>query len=286
LLPHAPACAAYYGRTVADALGLEFSKLSPNQIQGLIHGTTSTKRRVLKQRLKHTGLKHNHFNKCQLNSQEQAYDAPPYILIVPIMTLAEVKDWTGEKYDVLVLMNNTEKYGKLLLHCQDSEDCKVDKALLLLKEFTFGMAKNNTLAELEEVSVPGADRALRELVKKKLAVLEAGRKEIAEKGVPFLKRKEGMSLGTGTGDVKVAVRTVDKDGPDPFLLATKAAVNLFNQEEQKLLPGFGTIDGSEDSSTDSDWPARLSSVKPPPIISLSNTSEEDSSQFSDLDVEE
>jgi hypothetical protein len=85
----------------------------------------------------------------------------------------------------------------------------------------------------------------------------------------------------------VAVCTVGKDGSDPFLLATKAAVNLFHQEDQKLLPGCGTIDGSEDSSTDPDWPARLSSVKPPPIISLSNTvEEEDSSQFSDLDEEE
>jgi hypothetical protein len=183
-------------------------------------------------------------------------------------------------------MNNTEKYGKMLIHCRDGENCEVDKALLLLKEFTFGMAKQNTLAELEEVSVPGADRALRKVVKKKLAVLKAGRQKIAEKGAPFLKRKEDMCLGTGTVDVKVAVRTVGWDGPDPFLLATKAAENLFNQEEQKVLPGCGTIDGSEDSSTDSYWPARLSSVKPPPIISLSSTLEEDSSQFSDLDEEE
>jgi hypothetical protein len=92
-------------------------------------------------------------------------------------------------------------------------------------------------------------------------------------------------MGTGTGDKKVAVTTVGKDGPDPFLLATKAAVNLFNQNSQKLLPGCGTInDGSEDCSTD--WPVRLSSAKPPPVIVLSNAVEEDSSQFSDLDEDE
>jgi hypothetical protein len=216
--------------------------------------------------------------------QEQVYDAGPYMLIVPIMTLTEVKNWKGEKYDVLVLMNETKKYGRLLAWCRACEKCQeVDTALLLLRDFTFGMAQKNTFAELKEVSVPGADRKLRNLVRDELVGLKAGRKETAEKGVPFLQRKEGMSLGTGTGDVKVAVRTVENDGPDPFLLATKAAVNLFIQEEQKLLPGCGTTDGSEDSSTDSNWPARLSSAKPPPIISLSNTVEEDSSQFSDLD---
>jgi hypothetical protein len=87
---------------------------------------------------KHTGLKHNHCNKCQLNSQKQVYDALPYILIVPIMDLAEVKGWVGEEYKVLVLMNNTETHGQVLLHCQDSENFEeVDKALLLLKNFTF-----------------------------------------------------------------------------------------------------------------------------------------------------
>jgi hypothetical protein len=283
LLPHAPACAAYYGRTVADALGLDFNLLLPNQIQGLIHGTTSTKSKVFKKRETFTGLKHNYCNKCQLSSQKQMYDAPPYILIVPIMTLDAVKEWQGEPYKVIVLMNDTERYGKLLQYLDHSENCEeVDEALLLLKNFTFGMAQNNTLAELEKVKVPGADRALREAVKKKLTVLKAGRNEIVEKGVPFLERIKG----TGTEDVKVAVCQVGKDGPDPFLLATKAAVNLFNQEKRILLPGCGTIDGSEDSSTHSGWPARFSSVKPPPIISLSNTAEEDSSQFSDLDEEE
>jgi hypothetical protein len=283
LLPHAPACAAYYGRTVADALGLDFNLLLPNQIQGLIHGTTSTKSKVFKKRETSTGLKHNYCNKCQLSSQKQMYDAPPYILIVPIMTLDAVKEWQGEPYKVIVLMNDTERYGKLLQYLDHSENCEeVDEALLLLKNFTFGMAQNHTLAELEKVKVPGADRALREAVKKRLTVLRAGRNEIVEKGVPFLERIKG----TGTEDVKVAVCQVGKDGPDPFLLATKAAVNLFNQEKRILLPGCGTIDGSEDSSTHSGWPARFSSVKPPPIISLSNTAEEDSSQFSDLDEEE
>jgi hypothetical protein len=136
------------------------------------------------------------------------------------------------------------------------------------------------------VSVPGADRQLRILVKDELVGLKAGRKETTEKGVPFLQRKKGTSLGAETEDVKVAVSTVGKDGPDLFWLATKAAVNMFNQEEQKVLPGCGTIDGSEDSSTYSDWPARLSSAKPPPIVVLSNAVEEDSSQFSDMDVEE
>jgi hypothetical protein len=56
------------------------------------------------------------------------------------------------------------------------------------------MAKNNTLAELKEVSVPGADRALERVVKKQLTVLKEGRNKIVEKGVPFLKRNKGGSM--------------------------------------------------------------------------------------------
>jgi hypothetical protein len=285
LIPHAPPCAAYYGRTVADALGLDFSELTPSEIQALIHGRIDDKRRLRKQRLKNTGLKHNNCNKCQVSAQMEVYDAGPYMLIVPIMNLEDVKKWQSEPYNVLVLLNNTERYGQLLANCRACENRdEVDKALLLLKDFTCGMAKNNTFAELERVTVPGAGRTLRNLVKSKLVGLKAGRNETAENGLPFLSLKNGKSVGTGTEDVKVAVSTIGLNGPDPFLLATKAAVNLSNQVNQKLLPGCGTIDGSEDSSTD--WPARLSSVKPPPIIVLSNTVEEDSSQFSDLDEEE
>jgi hypothetical protein len=280
LLPQAPPCAAYYGRTVADALGLVFDDYTPAQIQALIHGAKKGGRRV-----PNTGLKHNHCNKCQLSVQEQVYDNHPYMLIVPIMTLLEVKAWTGDPYDALVLVNDTENHGTLLAKCGACESREeVDKALELLQDFTFGMAQNNTFAELKKVTVPYAGRKLHNLVMKELVHLEAYSKVTASKGVPFLQLKKGTRVGTGTGDVKVAVTTVGKDGPDPFLLATKAAVNLFNQENQKLLPGCGTIDGSEDSSTD--WSARLSSAKPPPIIVLSNTVEEDSSQCSDLDEEE
>jgi hypothetical protein len=127
LLPQAPPCAAYYGRTVADALGLVFDDYTPAQIQALIHGAKKGGRRV-----PNTGLKHNHCNKCQLSVQEQVYDNHPYMLIVPIMTLLEVKAWTGDPYDALVLVNDTENHGTLLAKCGACESREeVDKALEL-----------------------------------------------------------------------------------------------------------------------------------------------------------
>jgi hypothetical protein len=171
LLPHAPPCAAYYGRTVVDALGLVFDEYTPNQIQALIHGA---KKGVI------AGLKHSHCNKCQLSSQEQVYDAHPYMLIVPIMTLLEVKAWTGEPYDALVLVNETETHGKLLANCRACEKREdFDKALELLQDFTFEMA------HLKKVRVPGADRHLRNLATKKRSILKQEERILPKSAGPF-----------------------------------------------------------------------------------------------------
>jgi hypothetical protein len=55
-----------------------------------------------------TGLKHSVFNKLRLRGQGFDYDSNPCIMIVPVMTLNEVKAWDGAGYNALVMAGPRE----------------------------------------------------------------------------------------------------------------------------------------------------------------------------------
>ena len=270
-LPHSPSCASCWSFVTASTLGFDVDrKLKPVVYQMLIHGV---RRKWTIKRLAHSGLKHNHCNKHQLEAQGEIYDNEPYMLLIPMMKRGDMLDWQGGAYSVMVLLNDTAKYGKFLHYCDVCTDRgEVENALELLNAYTLWLAKNRSR---QAPKVPHATANLRKRVRQKSA--ELGKFE--EDGVPYLAIKTGIEFG-GENGIKVATRLVPRDGPDPLLLLAKAAVNLCNQAKRKLLPDCSTVDSSEGST---DWTVKPAVVPPTCIVTQYRTADEDCSVVSDLD---
>jgi hypothetical protein len=57
-------------------------------------------------KLPNVGIKHFPTNRIRLVAQKEYFDNSPCIIIVPILSVDEVKNWKGEAYDALVLAGN------------------------------------------------------------------------------------------------------------------------------------------------------------------------------------
>jgi hypothetical protein len=61
-------------------------------------------------RSKGTGIKHFTANKLKLHDQETYIDNNPCVLIIPIRTLDQVKNWNGEGYEAVVAVGDWERH--------------------------------------------------------------------------------------------------------------------------------------------------------------------------------
>ena len=72
-----------------------------NQCSCLLNGTLNG---TGISRISGTGLKHLNLNKISLNDQANHYDCNPHIIIVPIMTIEEMRDYDGTRgYEAIVV---------------------------------------------------------------------------------------------------------------------------------------------------------------------------------------
>ena len=55
-----------------------------------------------------TGIKHFTANKMKLNDQKTFMDNNPCVLIVPIRTVNQAKNWDGEGYDAIMVVDEWE----------------------------------------------------------------------------------------------------------------------------------------------------------------------------------
>jgi len=116
------------------------------EIRRLIHGTNKKTKNGKLRKIDNTGLKHAVPNKIVLAGQKTHFDQNPHVLIIPICTLKEAKDWKGKSYEAIVLIDacDPELDGSL------EEKRKVDLPTIT-GDTHFGQGDCDTLASKEEV---------------------------------------------------------------------------------------------------------------------------------------
>jgi hypothetical protein len=103
-MPQSPECAATWFPFVPWVLNVtatfkdDEDDLRWDYVSKCIHGFKKKKKRE-----DDVGIKHFRSNRICLLGQKDIFDTDPCLLIVPIMTVQQVKDWNGEGYDAIVL---------------------------------------------------------------------------------------------------------------------------------------------------------------------------------------
>ena len=224
-----------FNTPAAHGLGDGTARWTRNQCSRLLNGTlsasniktqlpgngnTTTKRK----RLDHTGLKHLNLNKISLHGQEYDYDRDPHVIIVPIMTMKQMKDFDGtEGYEAIVVTGiNT---GGITDTPKDVNRRNID-----IETGTYIVVNEEPPASKEELET--ATNLLQYMLK---AILKVKNNHMSddiddehqyERGqtvLPILRNANGVHVAkVGFGAPHEANR---HPAPDPVLLIVKAAVN-------------------------------------------------------------
>lgn len=271
-VPHSPACAMFYGEVVESALGADTRAPSHAARQAMIHGVKGEK--GIKKKVSHTGLKHNALNKCQFSRQKDFYDDDPYFMLVPIMDVGQVQDWTEKKdkelsYDALLLLGQAKDGVDCRGQVQRSTPCSVtdaEKAIELLAAYTKALSLSLQVSNFKAL-LNLAPKKIRKEVQKKVEELEETKEKMKDMaGMHILRLKQDHHRDLKLVKVRFK-KTSENSVPDPFLLTIKAAVNWSNRCDMKLLPGCGNEESSSDSSSESEKsPRLLKPVVPPPVV--------------------
>jgi hypothetical protein len=266
LLPHATICSSYWIPVVPLVLSTGEITLSWDFMQKCIHGTIDPSTR---KRIPHVGIKHFPTNRIRLVSQEIYLDKFPCVIIVPIMTLEEVRNWQGERYDAIVLAGNwsykendneepvvvpaAKAYEGIcawhnmlnIANCLAIKD-ECSKACLLLEQFIVCVCKTfNGTTDLHKNFEGAKTRGNVDEWKKNIPIKEAPVPVSGDWNDDTMKVRK-VSFAES--------KEMENPAPDPVLLLAKAASNWLKRHEILLLPGCGDDDSSSrsDDSTDSD----------------------------------
>jgi hypothetical protein len=241
LLPASSRNASLYDDVAAWTLALPADTPSA-VLQKAIHGSVPSGGGS---RIALTGLKHSVFNKLRLNGQGELYDRKPCIMIVPVMTLDEVKGWNGLSYDALVMAGPNGDKGiarvcagmDMQSRGTEASDANIEVARSMLKQVLCGLAHS---LMREGRDLPDSQiEALNEL-KKPFQTPQTMRLQVPISSKRNLRvRKVSFSQYGGTEGVHPA--------PDPLLLTVKAAINWSWRHEQQILAGGELSDDDEAS---------------------------------------
>jgi hypothetical protein len=261
LIPSVAVQASLYDDVVAWALGLTPEKLAslsnnnnPNRRlssedeaiwiakQKMIHGVRPGEGY---KRISCTGLKHSPYNKIRLMCQTYYLNNRPCVVIVPTLSLDQVKAWNGEGYSAIVM---AEAWEGASMASVCSGICMID----------FGPLANNEEMELartllEQVLCGLAFSLFRDrpfLPEKSAALLSELRSNFSNTA-----GKVSVPCHVNGGPVVLRVRKVTfghEEGqhlpPDPLLLAVRAAVVWSKRNGEQLLPN-----GEEPEDEDSEY---------------------------------
>jgi hypothetical protein len=195
-------------------------------------------------RLGATGIMNCSTNKARIPGQGENMESNPCLLIVPIMDIRRVREWNGEGYEAIVVIDEWE-----------------DRELAVVAEET-AMTKNGPVAEPEEV-----EEARTLLLHMVCAISSARNNEpadIADIDRTRMADPPGRTVPTPSKSVisRIRVRKVRFVGhalgalnnsthpaPDPLILAAKAAVVWSSRHEFRLAAG---VEPQDDGWTDLD----------------------------------
>ena len=269
LLPHAPVCASYWYPVIFWVLSIhaEEETLTWDIMQKCIHGTNKTGTNT---KIPSVGIKHFPTNRIRLISQGTYLDTYPCVIIVPIMTLKEVKEWQGKGYSAIVLAGDwtykdgnepvqimaakaymdIQAFGKMRKndhfanYLAKEDEC--NKACLLMKQFILSVTEafNRTTG-------------LHENLKGKETTYEIRKFTEWKSNFRVIPTTAPVPVSNDWDDDKMKIRKItfsDSDeienpAPDPALLLAKGASTWLKRHEFAILPGCG--DGDTDDSTDS-----------------------------------
>jgi hypothetical protein len=214
-------------------------------IKKAIHGMAESG----ESRVDHSGIKHFVTNKARIPGHKIYMDNNPCLLIVPIMTTEEVRDWDGGGYEAIVLVDEwTRTYDS---------GFSVYSPLKEVAKKTDMDIKSDSLASMKEIETA---RGLLEFFLRAIFTAHGKRPEGAPDDVfnlpipidpPRIKVPSSLKPGLEklrVRKIKFAAHTGDTKfhpAPDPILLASKAAVVFSTRHNQALAAGAEIEDDYE-----------------------------------------
>ena len=247
LVPDSHAFASLYYHVAIWVFGGNSPNYEPKVVQKLIHGSKPGNG----DRVARTGLKHMVCNKIRLAGHGEHFDRNPRVLIVPVLSLQQAKEWNGQGYDAIVMISDG---------IPDNADQSVDLQYV---------AADLHFLDLGAVASPSETELARELLTATVKGLafsfvegtneeeQPWVKELSEESRKELKNlRDASSLFPGKNLILIPkeqngplkpVRKITfspaldslEDGhpaPDPLLLAVRAGLNWSAFHEQRLMP--------------------------------------------------
>jgi hypothetical protein len=235
------------------------SAFSSDVAQKLIHGTRPSSNDP---RIAHTGAVHLVSNKIRLNKQRAHFDTNPRVLIVPVLTVKQMKEWEGEAYDAIVLAGGngdfsaSEVYSDLHMNGGETSvatPVQVDTARKSLAAIVLGLMYS--LNERTTILKSDLSDVSREILLgfqantapcihgQGIAVPEA--KSPTDQIRVCLIRFQGHSESGG------------HPAPDPMLLGVKAAVNWSRRNSEQMLAAAEPQDLEDDEDDSSEYYQRV-----------------------------
>jgi hypothetical protein len=239
LLPHARDVATLYYDVAIGALGTKYLTKSWNSLQRAIHGSLEESG---ENKVANTGIKHMVANKIRLAGQATFLDKYPCVLNVPAMTVSEMKTWSGGEYNAIVLMGAWD--GATLpdicagirmteIVPDVASPGEIEAARGLLERVVLGLAysfhhrsKNfgGNLSETQGRKFARLVGRFQTIVGDKVFVPKPT--TLSASGAPLRVRRVSFASATAERG---------HPAPDPWLLATRAAVTWSRRHYQQLL---------------------------------------------------
>jgi hypothetical protein len=192
----------------------------PRTIECAIHGAKPKDGH----RVQHTGVKHFVTNKARIVGQYEFMDKNPCLLIIPILTVDQVKSWNGGAYDAIVSIDSyVATQTEMTLDGQVATDNEVETArqLLLraLRAIHYALGKKRPHKNVDDGKIQLYD----------------------EIQMPTRRQNQGSRVRKVSFCSHAPPQTGDTvlghPAPDPMLLVSKAAVVYSTRHGQRLAAG-------------------------------------------------
>jgi hypothetical protein len=213
------------------------------------NATARSTRKVIR-----TGIKHFVPNRIRLANQAPFLDNAPCVLIVPVLTLTEVKRWNGEEYKAIVMVekwkrNSAKAICRAIGMLEKKEPFAtpgdVAKARSLLEHVVKGMA----YSLLKRFPHTFTDN-LNDTQKTKFDKLRNAFINLRGRGVVVPKGADALPQRVRMVEFASSSSATGHPAPDPLLLAVRAAVNWSARRNQRLMAAAEPKDDDEDDELD------------------------------------
>jgi hypothetical protein len=253
LVPASPLHASLY-YNVAKCVFALGRNIPEELIQKLIHGCTPNMH--MKDRITGVGLKHFASNKLRLCGQAEHYDQHANVLIVPILTTDQVREWNGNGYEALFMigrkdgehdMKNIASSTQFLDKGPTADEAEIQRARVLLTDAIQFLMQSLWAKQPNCLTTNHTE--LLEIYKSYVSQPD-GTKQVVfpkQRNTEEVRPVRKIRFGPQTGIITSGSNKLHP-APDPLLLVVKAAVNWSKAHNQQLLAG-GEYDSDGDVST-------------------------------------